>query len=399
MSHSDTSPSNPPSASYTLILWAIFSSTAVVGLGIGGMAPLLAVILETRGVDSILIGINSAMSPLGAVCTAAFVPKLIARYGTLNTLIASTLFAGVSVMPMAYFDDIWFWYGCRFVFGAALALPWVLVETWINDLSTAKNRGRLMALYVTFLSAGFAAGPLVVRFVGHEGVLPFAVCAGLIIASAIPFFMLRNNDVGVSFESHGENTGFIRLALTIPSILGAAAICGVLDAALITFTPIYGMRNGLSEETAFEVVALLVAGSLLLQLPIGWLADKVNRRAIMAGLVMISIVGPWLFQMTITDPYPRFAVLVVWGGAVFSIYTIGLAMLGDRFKGVALAVGNAAFVTAFEFSNIIGPPTAGLSMQFLGPDGLLYFISGVSAVYLVFLLIRGLRQTDVKSEL
>lgn len=55
-------------------LLAATSCIAAFGAGMGFSMPLLALILEARGIDSAIIGLNAAMTFLGVIIAAPAVP-------------------------------------------------------------------------------------------------------------------------------------------------------------------------------------------------------------------------------------------------------------------------------------------------------------------------------------
>ena len=67
------------------------------------------------------------------------------------------------------------WLPLRFLLGAAINPLFVLSEVWIIALAPPEQRGRVMGIYATIISAGFAAGPLSLILVGSQGWPPFAV--------------------------------------------------------------------------------------------------------------------------------------------------------------------------------------------------------------------------------
>ena len=48
------------------------------------------------------------------------------------------------------------------------------------------------------------------------------------------------------------------------------------------------------------------------------------------------------------------------------LYTLSLALIGERFRGADLTQANTAFVMTFQLGAIVGPPYAGAIMQTLG---------------------------------
>jgi MFS family permease len=125
-------------------------------------------------------------------------------------------------------------------------------------------------------------------------------------------------------------------------------------------------------------------GGLVFQFPVGWLADRYDRRM----LVIISI----LFLAVCTAALPFVIDTGVWGnvfvfifGGVFSsLYTLALILLGERFKGPDLASASALFTAIFGFGSIIGPPLGGASMDLWQPHGLTLVVGLIFVLYLPF---------------
>src|SRR5262249_19034421 len=153
-----------------------------------------------------------------------------------------------------------------------------------------------------------------------------------------------------------------------------------------SFLPIFALQAGVPAETGATWLSAFVIGNLVLQWPIGWLADHTDRRAVLAGCAAGSAALAAL--VTAVDP-PSNGVLVVlllWGGISFGIYTVGLALLGQRFKGGDIARANAAFTMVYTFGGLIGRPISGAAMDAFGRSGLtlsvafFYAVAAVAAV-------------------
>src|SRR3546814_1848839 len=67
---------------------------------------------------------------------------------------------------------------------------------------------------------------------------------------------------------------------------------GLVDSAFFTFMPLYGLRVGLSHEAAITLLTAVLAGNVLLQVPLGWLADRFSRRMLLLALGCACCVGP-----------------------------------------------------------------------------------------------------------
>ena len=83
--------------------------------------------------------------------------------------------------------------------------------------------------------------------------------------------------------------------------------------------------------------------------------------------------------------------MLVWGFWLGGFYTLGMIMMGRRFRGADLAAINAAFVLMWGFGAISGPSFAGLAMETWGSIGLPLFVAAAYLAYLPVPIIRHLR--------
>ena len=118
----------------------------------------------------------------------------------------------------------------RFLLGVSDTGVFIISETWINQLAPRRSRGRVVGLYATSLSAGFAAGPLILSATGVEGMTPFAIAAGLGAISILIVLAIRAATPGISHGRAASPLAFARLA---PTLLIAIAVYAFWDAALL----------------------------------------------------------------------------------------------------------------------------------------------------------------------
>jgi MFS family permease len=67
------------------------------------------------------------------------------------------------------------------------------------------------------------------------------------------------------------------------------------------------------------------------------------------------------------------------GGIATATYTLGLAILGQRFDPGTLVSANAAFIAFYGIGTILGPPAVGELMDRFGPNALPTALACVSA--------------------
>lgn len=379
-----------------LILIAIFACVLSFSISLGGLVPWMALVLEARGVDEAMIGFVAAANPLGVMLAAPLVPRLLRRIDAADAILAAGVVTVASIALMPLFDTVSAWLILRLISGFAGSVPWVVTETWINVVADDRNRARVVALYGAVLAVGFAAGPLVLTVTGSDGPAAVICFASLNAAALAPIFLVRKLAPVMGFAEPLRISGIV---LAMPVIIAAAFLSGAVDTAFFSFLPIWGLRSGFGEAFAVTLLSIFVAGNIVLQFPLGWLADVLGYRPVMLGCGLACILGPLLALSVIGSPIALASVLFVWGGAAWGTYSIGLAALGRRFKNGPLAAANAAFVMVYTLANVSGPPLAGLAIEAWNPHGLIALMLGFGVAFTALVLWRGARSRDLPHDL
>jgi MFS family permease len=359
-------PAHPP-AIERAPLGPVFAATFAAGVAIGCSIPLVPLALEARGVEPLVIGFNSAMWGIGLVCAGPLIPRWAARLGPVVTIWIALAASAAIQVAFAFTSSLPLWFLLRFLQGVGTGTPWLLSEIWINVAVAEQRRGRALATYSALIAAGLAAGPLVLQATGVQGPAPFLACAALSILVGLPFIPVRRRAPAIRPEPGGSVWASGRAA---PLALMAALVGGLGETVAFTFLPIYAVGAGLSPEAAVLWQTAFVVGNIVLQPPIGWLADHLDRAGVMAVCALVSAGAGLLLPVAGTSPWAVWLLLVAWGGTAFGIYTVGLALLGQRYAGGDIARANAAFVMAYTVGSVVGPPVSGGAMQYLGGNGL-----------------------------
>jgi MFS family permease len=368
-------------------------SAAAVGAGISLGLPLLSLVLAARGVSGSLIGLNTAMAGIASLAVIPFVTPLATRVGAARLLLAALLTTGISFYGFHLVDNFWGWFPLRFVFHGGLTIAFVMSEFWINSLSPPGRRGLIMGIYATILSLGFAVGPTVLAIVGSQGAVPFAIGSLILICAGLPvIFALHETP---ELES-GPRRSVAAFVFGAPVATLAALTFGAIEAGGMAILPIYGLRLGLNEGTAAQFVSAVALGNLVMQIPIGLLSDKIDRRNMLMVCAVIGLAGALLLPLVAPDFWPTAIVLFFWGGVVAGLYTIGLTYLGANYSGANLASANAAFVMMYSLGLLIGPPAIGAGLDAFAashsPHGAPLVMAAFFAFYLAALIIERVRR-------
>ena len=361
----------------------IIATVTVFALAQGLTYPLLSFILERQGTAPGLIGLSAAMTPLGFIASAYLTPALARRVGEARLAVLCSLLAAATLIAIAWTQDVWAWMPLRFLLGFFTKPPYVISETWLISITPAARRGRIMGLYSTIVSGGFAIGPLSLGLVGTQGWPPFIVAVialllcGLILLAVVP----RLPDMPHEGEAISVG-GFFALA---PLLLFAVFAAAAFEQTLISLFAVYGAALGSSESRIASLIACFIAGDAVLQILLGRVADRLGSTRTMLFCALASLAGCLLLS-SVFDSWVVWPLVFVWGGVSFGIYTMTLIQLGERFTGHALIAGNAAFALVWGFGGIVGSPTTGLAMQLIGHQGLPWSLGLLCGVLAAFLM-------------
>jgi MFS family permease len=362
---------------------AAVSCIAVVGIGLSLSVPLLAFALSARGVSATMIGVNTAMAGLATIMIAPFIPRAAAILSVRKLLLIALLLGAATFVAFWYAEPFWMWFPLRFLFGASLAVLFVLSEFWINAVAPDSRRGLVMGIYATSLSAGFAFGPTLLAALGQYGPLPYFIGAGLFVAAALPIGLAGGLTPTLEQGPKNHPIHYLRAA---PSAMLAAFVFGAVETGGMSFLPLYGLRIGYTETAAALLVSILALGNVFVQIPLGLVSDRFDRRRLLIALAIIGAVGSALLPLVSGHSAALFPVVAIWGGLVAGLYTIGLAYLGGRFVGAELAAANAAFVMMYSMGMLAGPPLLGFGLDLWDPHGLPLTISALFVAYVALVL-------------
>lgn len=372
-------------------LMAAIACVALFGVSQGMTHPLFALRLEGEGWSSGMIGLSGAMVALSALTLAPFMPRVIRLTGLAPFLAGGALLSAATLAAFPFFEGYVAWLVLRYIQGAAATALFLGSEAWIVADAGDSQRGRVVGLYATVLSLGFAAGPMILAGVGVAGATPFYVCAALSLICLAPLVTAW----GDAPATHGDDEAGpppLRFLRTDPTVLGAVILFGAIEFGVIGLLPVWGVKIGLGAEGASFLVAVLVLGNVALQIPLGALADRVNRRLLLIGCAVASLVAacalPWLADAD----WRLWATLFVWGGLAAGLYTVALVELGARYKGAALVSANAAVIAAYGIGALGGPLLVGLSMDAIDPHGLALALAAMAAIYLGLAIWRAIER-------
>lgn len=358
---------------------------SLVGVGLSLTIPLIALRMEAAGWSAQANGLSTALAGVATMFVSPATPRLARALGARGLLVGALAVSILSLIGLALIDDTVWWFPLRFVFSAALSILFIVSEYAISALSPPARRGLWIGIYSTSLGVGFIIGPTVLSLVGTQGATPFLVAACLCFVAGAPMALYAGEIKGLADKARAN---VFKLVATAPVLMIAALVFGVVETGLMGLLPVHALRNGYGVEAGALLVAAIALGNATFQIPLGLVADRMDKRRLLARIALVGSIGALALALLTPWPLAFAALLVVWGGLVSGVYMVALAEIGTRFSGGELAAANSGFVMLYAGGMLIGPPALGLAVDLSPRVGLFAGLSAVFALYLGLALAR-----------
>ncbi|MEC9329222.1 MAG: MFS transporter, partial [Pseudomonadota bacterium] len=349
---------------------ALVAALAVVAITSSLNWPILAEALRNRGYSESMIGINAAAQFAGIIVVALAAPRIIPALGFFKAIVFGLVIVSITLIALPTFRSFETWLVIRFVLGMGNSLLFTAGDTWINQVVDDKVRGRWMGIYVTAGMAGWAVGPILGAYLDPETYWPFVWGLLAVVVAACFLLPARKLDIKLNIGEQGVALGLAAVFLAAPTVQLSSAMFGIVEGAMQSFAHLYTMDvlGAQFRQTGYAVIWVGAVAAIFFQYPIGWLADKVNRNWLLIACVVTLMLSIILFPLLVEggrdawwepEALALWAVVSIWGGAMGGIFTVGITLLGERFRDVELVSANAVFSVLFGVGGLLGPFLAG----------------------------------------
>lgn len=370
---------------------AVASALAVFAAAQGLSYPLFTLVMKSQGYSPAMIGLSSATMPLGLLFSAALVPRVVGLIGARRLAVLCAVLGAACFLAIGMLQNAFAWFGVRFLIGFVINPLYILGEVWALALAAPAQRGRVMGFFNTLMSVGYASGPLALAAFGAASQAPFLVGVGAFLGCAMMLAAVSGRVSDFSREDGAPPGGLFAFARQAPAMLAAVGVTAATQMSIYSLLPLFGADHGLNERAAAALLTVLSAGNILLQVPLGLMAERHGGRAMVLFCAVMTVACAGLLPLLIETP-AIWPLLLVMGGVAYGTYTMSSVELGERFSGRTLVAGNAAFALSWGAGGIVGAPVSGSAMEALGPIGLPATIAALTTAMLLFVSFRTLRR-------
>ena len=365
---------------------ALFLSVILLQLSTGGVGPLDAISGLTLGFDKEQIGFLGSAHFVGFFIGCWWVPRLMGNVGHSRAFAVCTALGAMGLIGHTLTEDPLAWAAMRIASGLCMAGCYTVIEAWLNAKVTNENRGRAMGTYrIADLSASLAA-QLLIAVLPPAAYVSYNLLAILCCAALLPLTMTK--------ASQPEIPDAPRLRPRLAWNCSPLAVAGVIVAALSSASfrmvgPIYGQEVGLEVGQIAFFLASFVLGGALAQYPLGWLADKYDRRWVLIWLSAIAIVSCAITMAASgTGTIGGMLAAAFFGFTTFPIFSVSAAHANDFATSEQRVELSAALMFWYALGAIASPYISSALIDSFGPPALFAYVAAGHVLLIVFGLSR-----------
>ncbi|NLE86650.1 MAG: MFS transporter [Myxococcales bacterium] len=341
---------------------SLLIGTALVLVANGLLTTVLGTRLAVGGQSLGLAGVVVSAFSVGLVLGSWRGRWVVERVGHIRTFAAFAGLATAAALGLALVDVPALWVGFRVVQGFAIGGNYLVIESWLSERSSSAERGRMLAVYVATCQVALAAGQLLVVVQPPTGSRPFILGALLYVLALVPIALTRTPQPVLIEGLRASLGGVLRRA---PVAVGGCFVAGCTTGSLLNLGPAFGTAEGLSSEQVAVFMASSVLGGLALQWPVGWLADRIDRRVVIELIATASCGAALLLWSAHTFPTLTAAAFAL-GAVAFVLYPVAIAHAHDLVDRADVVATSGTLVLAYGLGSAFVPLIGSVGLEVFG---------------------------------
>lgn len=385
------------SATRKKILFVLFISIFTSMLGVGIIVPILPLYAETLGANGLWLGAIFAIFNLARSVVMPAVGRISDRMGRKRFITGGLLIYTLSSLGYIYAGSAQELFAVRLIQGASSAMIIPIAMAFIADISPPNQEGSYMGMFSVALFLGFGSGPLIGGICQDLASMEanFLFMGGLCLLALILVIIYLPRSSSIQRPVPPLSVPFATM-LKSRNIMGIClyrfsnAFC---RGTIMAFVPLYAHNSlKLSGSQIGVVIASSILLTAFLQMPFGKLADRADRKFLVAsGSFLYFALLP---LMPLTGNFSQLLLLNIVLGFLGAISLPAASALtvteGKQFgMGTTMAIFNVAMSAGLG----IGPLLSGFILDYWSLPGVFYACTlvGLVSSSLVCLLFFGRR--------
>jgi len=377
--------------------WALLLGMLLLMMGNGLQGTLIGVRGEIEGFSTLEMSVVMSSYFVGFLGASRVVPEMIRRVGHVRVFAALASFISAVLVLYPAIPHPIAWSIGRVIIGFSFCGVYVTAESWLNNAATNETRGQALSVYMIAQTVGIIAAQGLLLLADPAGYTLFIIISVLVSVSFAP--ILLSISPTPAFDTT-KPMSLKNLIKTSPLGCAGMFLLGGVFAAQFGMSAIFGSKIGLSLGQISIFVSFFYIGAMLLQIPIGWLSDHMDRRRLIMICAFIGAIGcvlPWTFAGNF---YMLLVSALLIGGMSNPLYSLLIAHTNDFLEYEDMAAASSGLLFINGLGAIAGPIVLGKMMDLMGAYG--YFVILIVlfvflGIYAIYRMTRRAAATDTTS--
>ncbi|OAN78075.1 MFS transporter [Sulfitobacter sp. EhC04] len=373
--------------------WALLLGMCLLMVGNGMQGTLLGIRGALEGFSTFEMSIVMSAYFVGFLGGSRLAPGMIRRVGHVRVFAALASMISAVMILYPTFPAVPLWALGRVLIGFCFSAVYVTAESWLNNAADNSNRGQALSLYMIVQTLGIVVAQALLLAADPSGYVLFVIPSVLVSVAVTPILLTISPTP--AFDTT-KPMSLRELANFSPlGCIGMFLLGGVFSAQF-GMAPVYGAEAGLSVAQISMFVATFFVGSVVLQYPIGWVSDRMDRRTLIvivsaigaAGSVMGMLLGGTFWLLLVSA--------FVVGGMSNPLYSLLIAHTNDFLQHEDMAAASGGMIFINGLGAILGPIITGWMMgTSLGPGGFYLFTAVLFVILALYAAYRATRRPAV----
>ena len=356
---------------------SLFVSIAFLATGYGMLMTYIGLYLTQAGLSEMAIGMINAAFFLGALLAAVFSQSLIVNVGHARSFSAFSALMVMAFLGHTLHYAPWLWALLRLASGFAFYALLIVLESWLNEKSSATDRGRILAVYTVVFFMATAIGQLLLT-IDIAPHLVFVLGSVLVLAS---LFLVAITRISQPVLQPFERYSLPKVLHIAPLALIGSIVGGFFVGGFYTMMPVLVLKMYQQQSVVAAFMAISILGGLLAQWPVGTLSDRYGRRKLLAWAGLFSAAVCLLLALLTANVWLFYLLGFLLGTSLFCIYPLSVARANDRLDhGKDLVEVSRSLLFAYGIGAFLAPLLLGAVLGISG--GLFFTVLAVAALLL-----------------
>lgn len=376
---------------------ALLISVSILLTGQGLQGTLLPVRATLEQFPTVAIGTMGAAYFFGFTVGCLRGGELVRRVGHVRVFLAMTALAsaapllhGLAVQPVI-------WGALRMLSGFCFAVLYVVIESWLNELSDNENRGIVFSTYAMITLTVLAAGQMMTLLYDPSGLQLFVIASILVSLGAVPVALSTSPTPA---QPQRVAIDITRLFEISPSGAAGCLVAGVANGSFWALAPVYSAHLDVGTSMAAWFMTAAVVGGAVAQWPLGVLSDRGGRRKVLVGIALAgAIAGAALYLSAPTLGFVGANLLgAFWGALAFPLYTIAVAYANDFANADEFVTVSGGLLLMYGIGATVGPFVASALMTLTDNSALFLFTALCHLALVVYVISRFLLRRNLADQ-